>query len=243
MTTSLIKTLQTAEPRGVPLDTATLQSHGISSALAHDYVKSGWLERLGRGVFMFAGDELERDPTLRFLERKLPGLHVAAKTALAWHGFRQNVPHREILILWGSRKDSLPSWFVERFPARFSSARLFDDQLPAGSGLANLPDSPDGPRVSAPERALLEMLSEVGVHQPIEEARAIMESVRQLRVRQLTTLLEHCRMTKAIRLCVVWAEELGLPWAEKARDAVGGKTGGSRWVRRLKDGHTLILKP
>lgn len=243
MTTSLIKTLQTTEPRGVPLDTATLQSHGISSALAHDYVKSGWLERLGRGVFKFAGDELERDPTLRFLERKLPGLHVAAKTALAWHGFRQNVAHRETLILWGTRKDSLPSWFVERFPARFSSARLFGDQLPAGSGLASLPDSPDGPRVSAPERALLEMLSEVGVHQPIEEARAIMESVRQLRVRQLTTLLEHCRMTKAIRLCVVWAEELGLPWAEKARDAVGGKTGSSRWVWRLKDGHTLILKP
>lgn len=243
MTTSLIKTLQTTEPRGVPLDTATLQSHGISSALAHDYVKSGWLERLGRGVFKFAGDELERDPTLRFLERKLPGLHVAAKTALAWHGFRQNLAHRETLILWGTRKDSLPPWFVERFPTRFSSARLFDDQLPAGSGLATLPDSPDGPRVSAPERALLEMLSEVGVHQPIEEARAIMESVRQLRVHQLTALLEHCRMTKAIRLCVMWAEELGLPWAEKARGAVVGKTGSSRWVWRLKDGHTLILKP
>jgi hypothetical protein len=50
-------------------------------------------------------------------------------------------------------------------------------------------------------------------------------------------------MTKAIRLCVVWAEELGLPWAEQARDAVGGKTGSSRWVWRLKDGHTMILKP
>ncbi len=243
MTTSLIKTLQIKEPRGAPLDTATLQDHGISSALAHEYVKSGWLERLGRGVFMFAGDELERDPTLRFLERKLPRLHVASKTALAWHGFRQNVAHRETLILWGVRKGSLPTWFLDRFPARYSSARLFDEELPGNSDLAPLPESPDGPKVSAPERALLEMLSEVGVHQPIEEARGIMESVRQLRVRQLTTLLEHCRTTKAIRLCVVWAEELGLPWAEKARDAVGERTGSSRWVWRLKDGRTLILKP
>ena len=243
MATSLIKTLQTKEPRGVPLDTATLRRHGISSALAHDYVKSGWLERLGRGVFMFAGDEFERDPTLAFLERELPGLHVAAKTALDWHGFRQNVPHRETLILWGNRKSSLPSWFLERFPARFSSARLFDDELAADFALGPLPESPDGPKVSAPERALLEMLSEVGVHQPIEESRGIMESVRQLRVRQLTSLLEHCRKTKVIRLCVVWAEELGLPWAEQAREAVGGKTGNSRWVWRLKNGRTLILKP
>lgn len=243
MSTSLIKTLQTSEPRGAPFDTATLRGHGISSALAHDYVKSGWLERLGRGVFMFAGDELKRDPTLRFLERNLPGLHVAAKTALAWHGFRQNVAHQETLILWGSKKAALPSWFLERFPARYSMARLFDDELAANFGIAPLPESPDGPKVSAPERALLEMLSEVGVHQPAEEARGIMESVRQLRARHLTELLDQCRMIKAIRLCVIWAEELGLPWAEKAREAMGDKTGSSRWVKQMKDGSTLILKP
>jgi hypothetical protein len=243
MATSLIKALQTSEPRGRPLDTATLQRHGISSALAHDYVKSGWLERLGRGVFMFAGDELQRDPTLRFLERKISGIHVAARTALAWHGFRQNVAHDETLILWGARKGSLPSWFLERFPARYSSSRLFDEELPAESGLSPLPESPGGPKVSEPERALLEMLSEVGVRQPIDEARGIMESVRQLRSRQLGALLKHCRMTKAIRLCVVGAEELGLPWADKAREAAAGKAGSSRWVKQLKDGRTLILKP
>lgn len=242
-TTSLIKLLQTSEPRGVPLDSATLQSHGISSALAHDYVKSGWLERLGRGVFMFAADKLARDTTLKFLERKMPGLHVAAKTALAWHGFRQNVAHKETIILWGSRKGALPPWFLDRFSARYSTARLFDDELPSGFGLAPLPEWPDGPKVSAPERALLEMLSEVGVHQQVDEARGIMESVRQVRLRQLQTLLNHCRMTKAIRLCVTWAGELGLPWAEKAREAASGRTGGSRWVKRLKDGGTLILKP
>ena len=243
MTTSLIKTLQTSEPRGGPLDTVTLQGHGISPALAHEYVKSGWLKRLGRGAFMFAGDKLERDTTLRFLGRKMPGLHVAAKSALAWHGFRQNVEHRESLILWGSRKGSLPHWFLERFPARFSSARLFDEELPDGFGLCQLPEAPEGPRVSTPERALLEMLSEVDVNQPVEEARGIMESIRQLRMRHLATLIEHCRMTKAVRLCVVWAEELGLTWAAKAREAAGGKTSSSRWVKRLKDGRTLILKP
>jgi hypothetical protein len=242
MTTSLIKTLQTSERRGAPIDFKTLQRHGVSSALAHDYVKSGWLERLGRGVFMFAGDELERDATLKFLESKIPDLHVAAKTALAWHGFQQNVAHEERLILWGSRKGNLPDWFLERFPARYSAARLFEDDLPAGHGLFPLSEAPDGPKVASPERALLEMLSEVGVHQEMAEALAIMESVRQLRSRQLGSLLIKCRMVKTIRLCVTWAEQLGLPWAESAREASGDRMGTSRWVKRLKDGSTLVLK-
>jgi len=242
MTTSLIKTLQTSIRRGAPIDSKTLQRHGISSALAHDYVKSGWLERLGRGVFMFAGDELDRDATLKFLESKIPDLHVAAKTALSWHGFQQNVAHEERLILWGSRKGDLPDWFLERFPARYSTARLFDDDLPPGHGLSALAEAPDGPRVSSPERALLEMLSEVGVHQEMAEALAILESVRQLRSRQLGLLLAKCRMVKAIRLCVNWAEQLGLPWAESAREASGDRMGTSRWIKRLKDGTTLVLK-
>lgn len=243
MTASLIKTLQTSERRGAPIDFMTLRRHGISAALAHDYVKSGWLERLGRGVFMFAGDELDRDATLWFLESKVPDLHVAAKTALARHGYQQNVAHEERLILWGSRKGSLPDWFHERFPARYSTARLFDDDLPPDLGVSPLADAPDGPRVSSPERALLEMLSEVGVHQEMAEALAIMESVRQLRSRQLGMLLAGCRMVKAIRLCVTWSEQLGMPWAEAAREAAASRMGTGRWIKRLRDGTTLVLKP
>jgi hypothetical protein len=51
-----------------------------------------------------------------------------------------------------------------------------------------------------------------------------------------------CRMVKAIRLCVTWAEQLGLPWAESAREASGDRMGTSRWIKRLKDGTTLVLK-
>lgn len=238
-----IKELQTTVPRGAPFDTDQLRDLGISPALAHRYVKSGWLEKLGRGVFMFAGDTLRRENTLRFLERKVPGLHVAARTALAWHGFRHNVAHQEALVLWGDRTGALPKWFEKKFPTRYGTCHLFDDSLPDDYGLSPLPASPDGPRVSEPERALLEMLSEVGVHQEVEEARLIMEGVRQLRTRHLKRFLEACRMVKAVRLCVAWAEELGLSWAGSAREAASGRMGTGRWVTRLKDGSTLILKP
>jgi hypothetical protein len=214
----------------------------ISAALAHEYVKSGWLEKLGRGVFMFAGDVLKREDTLRFLEARMPGLHIAAKTALSRHGFRQNVAIKETTILWGDRRTPLPVWFTQRFPSRYSSSRLFDDNLADGFCLSPLPESPDGPQVSGPERALLEMLSEVGVHQELEEARAIMEGIRQLRMRHLKQLLANCRMVKAVRLCVLWSKELDLPWADQAREAAAGRMGSGRWVARLKNGQTLILK-
>lgn len=238
-----IRELQVTAPRGVPLDSQKLESLGVSRALAHEYVKAGWLEKLGRGVFMFAGDQLARDASLKFLETKIPGLHVAAKSALALHGFRQNVAFQETTILWGSQRAILPEWFQERFPSRYSNSPLFGEGLPSGYGLTPLPGSPDGPMVSAPERALLEMLSEIDVHQELEEARAIMEGVRQLRSRHLQTLLAHCRMVKAVRLCVGWATELDLPWAAQARDAAAGNMGNGRWVARFKNGRTLILKP
>jgi hypothetical protein len=87
------------------------------------------------------------------------------------------------------------------------------------------------------------MLSEVGVHQEVDEARGIMEGIRQLRMQQLGPLLANCRMVKAVRLCVVWAKELELPWADQARQAAAGRMGSGRWVARLKSGRTLILKP
>jgi len=238
-----IKKLLTTLPRGAPFDTAKLADLGILPDLAHHYVKSGWLEKLGRGVFMFAGDTLDQDATLRFLGRSIPGLHLAAKAALARHGFRHNVAQDEVIVLWGDRPNALPDWFQDRFPARYSTPRLFDDTLPHSFGVSKLPGLSHGPDVSEPERALLEMLSEVGVQQEVAEARLIMEGVRQLRMARMTKLLAACRMVKAVRLCVGWSEELDLPWAAKAREAAKEKMGTGRWITRLKDGSTLILKP
>ena len=54
----LIRNLQTALPRGSPFDHQQLKKLGVSSALAHHYLKSGWLVRLGRGIFAFPNDTL-----------------------------------------------------------------------------------------------------------------------------------------------------------------------------------------
>jgi len=216
---------------------------GVSSALAHHYLKSGWLTRLGRGVFMFPNDTLRQADCLKFMARRLRGFHVGGKTALAWRGVRHNLPAQEPLWLWGDQKARLPEWFLERFRARYTTRSPFASSLPKGFGLQTLPETPDGVMVSVPERAMLELLSEVGVHQGIEEARHIIESLRALRPDVLATLLKHCPRVKVARLCVLWAEEFNLPWAVAARKAAGKEHGRSRWTARFKDGTTLILKP
>ena len=174
----LNKSLQSAFPRGTPFDHQELTKLGVSSALAHHYLKSGWLARLGRGVFMFPNDTLRRDDCLKFLSRRVKGFHVGGKTALAWRGVRHNLPAREPLSLWGEGKAGLPEWFQKLFPARYTTRNPFSSKLPKNFGLQPLPETPDGVLVSVPERALLEMLSEVGVYQGIEEARNIMEGAR-----------------------------------------------------------------
>ena len=209
--------------------------------MARHYLKIGLVTRLERGVLKFPNDELQRDASLKFVAKRIPGLHVGGKTALAWRGVRHNLSPRERLVLWGDARRSLPEWFTTRFPCHYVSKSLFSKELPAGFGLQPIPEEPDGPLVSVPERALLEMLSEVGVRQSVEEARNIMEGVRSLRPDVLSRLLQNCLRVKVTRLCIQWAEELNLEWAAAARNS--GKTGKGRWSTRLKDGTTLTLKP
>jgi hypothetical protein len=191
---------------------------------------------------MYPNDELQRDACLKFLADQIPGFHVGGKTALAWRGFRHNLPAREPIWLWGKTAARLPGWFTERFPSIYTYRSPFFSKLPKDFGLQSLPETPHGPLVSVPERALLELLSTVGIRQGVEEARQVMEGVQNVRLEVLEPLLKNCRRIKVVRLCVLWAEELNLSWAPAARKAAGRKLGHSRWTSRLKDGSTLILK-
>ena len=56
--------------------------------------------------------------------------------------------------------------------------------------------------MSAPERAFLELLSEVGVRQPLQEARELAESAYTLRADVIEKLLKRCTSVKTVRLCL-----------------------------------------
>lgn len=234
--------LYTRTAPGTPLSSEDLAALGISADLAVHYVRAGWLQRLARGVFCRPNEALALHPSLHLLQRKIPALHVGGKSALDWHGVRHYLSQKPTLHLLGWTAARLPSWFTTAFPAEYHRKRLFDEAPEALLHVAPFEQRPDAPLVSAPERALLELLSDVGVRQPLQEARELTEGTHALRSQVLGELLKHCTSVKTVRLCLHLGRELNLPWVNKL-DARKLPTGGSRpWVSRTADG-LLVLKP
>ena len=176
---------------------------GISSNLAGQYAKAGWLTWLSQGVYVRANDVLDVYRCLTVLQNSVEGLHVGGKTALDWHGLRQYVSLKPTLQLYGLESASLPAWFTERFPAEYRRKCLFREA--PGQMLHVQSHAGSDALVSSPERALLEMLSEVGLRQPLQEAREIAGSTHHLRSRVLSQLLEHCTSVKTVRCACKWA--------------------------------------
>jgi hypothetical protein len=219
----------------------------VSPQLAAQYAKTGWLVRLGQGAYAFPGDEIAAHGSVKFLQHRVPGLHIGGKSALALQGVRHNLGDRAMLVLWGDDRFALPPWFTARFPAHYVAARLFD--WPADRSLEDLtlttpPGVADGLRVSTPERAVLEMLYEVGTHQGLEEARSVFDGLRNVRKDVTGQLLACCTSVKAVRLFLMWSRETGLLDVEMLQREYSPRVGsGARWMRRLDDGTLLSLKP
>jgi hypothetical protein len=226
---------------GTPVTSEELASLGVSADLAVHYVRAGWLTRLARGVFARPDTPLELHSSLRLLERRLKGLHVGGKSALDWHGVRHNVLQQPNLQLYGWVSSSLPAWFTERFQSSYHRRHLFDEKPDALLRVSRFQRRPDGPLLSEPERAVLELLSDVGVRQPLQEARDLLEATPSLRAAVLQELLARCKQVKTVRLCLTLGRELDLPWVTKL-DPNRLPTGSDqRWVGRSKEG-LLVLK-
>ena len=242
----ILKRLQTGLARGAPFDLTTLARVGVSPPLAARYAESGWLVRLAQGVYAFPNDDFGVYGALMFLQQRVPGLHIGGKSALALQGVRHNLVGREPLVLWGDGRFALPDWFTSRFPARYVHARLFDwpDERLAARAVVTPAGLPDGLRVSASERAVLELLYDVGTRQSLDEARNLFDGVRSPRKELMGQLLASCTNVKTVRLFLTWARESGLLDVDDLRARYPLRTGSDkRWMSRMPDGTLLTLKP
>ncbi len=228
--TSKLNALYTLLAPGTPLTSEDLAALGISADLAVHYARAGWLTRLARGVYGRPNDATALHPSLLLLQRRIEGLHVGGKSALHWYGVRQYVLQQPALHLYGWKAARLPEWFTERFPADYHRKRLFDERSESMLHVGSFEKRKGAPQVSAPERALLIMLSEVGVRQPLQEACELVESTCSLRADVLRKLLQHCTSVKTVRLCLQLGREASLPWIAKL-DPATLPTGSDRSVQ------------
>ncbi|APC65956.1 type IV toxin-antitoxin system AbiEi family antitoxin domain-containing protein [Ralstonia pseudosolanacearum] len=242
MSNKTVQRLLQESRRGHPIDSDMLREMGVSAALAAYMVKSGWLQRLSQGVYLLTGDMPSRDGSIAYLGQCIPGLHVGGKTALAWQGVRHNLAFREQVVLWGQKPYRIPPWVAEHLSYSYQTTTLFDEDFPYEKGLKPLPAGDPAVRVSVPERAILELASDIGKGQSMEEASNLMVGLRNIRSDVLDEFLSHCKRVKVVRLVRDLGLEADFSWARDVQKHVDRLGAGKRWSNKTKNGR-LTLKP
>ncbi|WP_350029981.1 type IV toxin-antitoxin system AbiEi family antitoxin domain-containing protein [Caballeronia sp. GAOx1] len=194
------------------MDADCLRSLGLSIASANRLVNQGWMVRLSQGAYLVVGDSPTRDGAIVFMSRRIRGLHVGGQTALAWHGVRHYVAYRERVVLWGKSRYAIPSWVSNTMLHSYQATQLFNADFDYMFQLKPLPGRDSNVLVSTPERALMELVSEIGKGVTYRHAADLVVGLRNLRLPVLKVLLTHCRQIKTIGLVCRLGRASGYSW-------------------------------
>jgi hypothetical protein len=203
---------------GTPSATSYLTASGFGRDLLVKYKNSGWLEPFGRGAYIRSGDKVDWPGALYTLQHQLAlPVHVGGKTALQLKGYAHYLPARQNKVyLYGPRGLILPAWFKEdHFSVKFVVTRTSLFPPESREGFSEFREKEFSVRISASERAMLEMLHLVPKEVGFDEAQLIMENLVALRNDVVQRLLEACRSIKVKRLFLYMAEKKEHTWLLK----------------------------
>lgn len=196
-----------------------LEKQGVYQQLIHEYEKTSWVRRVGRGAYARAGDKVEWTGGLYALQEQLRlPIHAGGKTALSLQGYAHFLPMGPgtTVVLFGPPNVKLPLWFKQYrwgVKVRYTATNLFVGG--ADQGLTKREMGFYSVSVSAPERAMMEVLYGVPKEESYEEAKLLMEGLTTLRPRVVQTLLERCASIKVKRLFMVLGESCRHAWVKK----------------------------
>lgn len=205
-------------PPGIVLPTAWLKRNAISNNLAYWYVKSGWLERICNGAYKKLGDTISWTGVVYSIQQLLElQIHIGAKTALQLLGRAHYIPLGELnRIFLFSEQHRIPT------PLWLSNVEALHVEFLITNRLLTTPEDTTGIierdfnglkiRLSAPERAILEVMQLIPRWQTYEEAYLLMENLTNLRPKIVQELLEKCISIKAKRLFLHCADSCEHAW-------------------------------
>ncbi len=216
---SKINLLLKSWPRGTVAVQFWLKTQGVYRQLAEVYRKTTWLERIGRGAFIHAGDSVDWTGGLFAIQHQLNRtIHAGGKTALQLQGYAHFLPLGGNAPVWlfGVPGEKLPAWFLQRdwnVKPHYVTTKLF----PAGRslGLTEKTFNQYSIQLATPERAMLELLYLVPKQESFEEALLFMEGLSTLRPKLVQDLLQQCSSVKAKRLFLFLADYCGHSWLQK----------------------------
>ena len=198
-------------PEGVPLFFEYLHKQGFSAQLLYKYVQNGWLEKVAGGVYKTKGKDLAPLMIIKAIQEQLGWpFYIGAQSALQLQGKVQTLTFRNTYLVFVPSRCRVSLWLKNLGSFRFIKANLFNGGL---SGLVAFEES--GPKISVPERALLEMAALVPKDAEYSEIIANMELTPNLRARLVQSLLEECSSVKAKRIFLHVAETQNHRWVSK----------------------------
>ena len=184
-------------------------------------VRSRSTESLGHGAYARAGQTVGWEGVLLGLHR-LAGraCHIGGLSALERHGLAHFLPlgGEQKIHVMSIRKP--PAWLKSIALApelHFDTRRLFSDEA-SDLGLVELPT---GIRdwmlpMSGPERAILELLNDVGPNDhSFQHAAHVFEGMTVLRPDMVNDLLATCRSIKVRRIFLFLTDHFNYPWAKR----------------------------
>lgn len=208
-----INHLLQSQPSGVVLLSSWLTEQGYSLDLQKRYRKSGWLESIGSGAMIRAGDNVGYEGGVYALQKQSGfSIHPGGRTALSILGKSHYLElAQQKVTLFGAPDENLPLWFqnhewgiqVEYYRSSF---------LPANLGLTDVENKTFSIKVSNAARALMECLYLAPEKQELLECFEIMEGLNNLRPDHVQELLEACKSIKVKRLFMYMAEKAGHAW-------------------------------
>ena len=241
---SKLNQLLASWPAGTVQTASALNARGYSYHLVRHYRAQHWLQEIGSGAVVRAGDKVDWMGALYAIQKQLRlSVHVAARTALelqrSAHYLRSS---SNTIQLLGTPGEKLPTWFRQHswgVEIKYSTANLFADAQ--ASGLEKFERETFAVDISSRERAILELLHGVPKVQSFDEARLIFEGLTNLRPSVLQRLLEQCRSIKVKRLFLALAEHAGFSWYKHLNESKIDLGSGKRNLFRSGKMHPKYL--
>ncbi len=190
-----------------------LENYGISRNLQKYYLKSGWMESIGRSAYKKPGDSVEWQGVLNALQKQTEAkVHIGGLSALAIQGFSHYFRiQNESLHLFSPLKTKLPKWFVD-YNWKMDIQHHQSSFLPTDLGIKELEQNQIPINVSTPERAILECLYLTPQKMDIVECYHLFEGLVNLKPKLLNELLIKCNSVKVKRLFLFMAEKTNHQW-------------------------------
>jgi len=199
------------EFNNTPIFLEYAQKMGYTKQLFYKYVKSGWLEKLGQGVYKKSNEQLYPMRIIWAAQNHLrkKQIYVSLHSALNEAGIVHNIRYKAQLQVCMFSPYFKNRWLLNHPDLKWYKMNLFSEPE------LHIITNDNGLRLATPERAMLELISLLPKEADYEEVCNLMIISTTFRAKVLQELLEKCTDQKTTRLFLYIAKKINAPWLNR----------------------------